>query len=111
MEISTVQYKRCYLIKPKGRLDSAAAPQFADALNKIMDEGHYRLVIDMSELEFMSSAGLRVLISAQKNCKRYNRGEVYLAALPKNILAALELAGFTELFEIYEDVLTAVGNF
>jgi anti-sigma B factor antagonist len=111
MEITTVQYKRCYLVKLIGRLDSAAAPQFADAVNKLMDDGHFRLVMDLGKLEFMSSAGLRVLISAQKNCKRYNRGEVVLAALPKNILAAMELAGFTELFEIYEDVLTAVGNF
>lgn len=111
MEITTTQYKRCDLVKPEGRIDSSSAPKFADALNSITDDSRFRIVIDMSGLEFMSSAGLRVLISTQKICKRYNRGEVVLAALPKNIFAALELTGFTGLFTIFDDVLSAVGHF
>jgi len=59
----------------------------------------------------MSSAGLRALINAQKVCKRYNRGELVLVAVPENIRAALDLAGFIPLFKIYDDVLTAIGNF
>ncbi len=59
----------------------------------------------------MSSAGLRVLINAQKACKRYNRGEVVLAALPANISSALDLAGFIPLFSIFKDVTAAVGSF
>jgi anti-sigma B factor antagonist len=59
----------------------------------------------------MSSAGLRVLINAQKTCRRYNRGEVVLAAIPANIHSALDLAGFIPLFKIFDDTLTGVGNF
>lgn len=65
----------------------------------------------MSAVDFISSAGLRVLISTQKTCKRYNRGELVLAAVPANVQAALELAGFNILFKIYADVVEAVGNF
>jgi anti-sigma B factor antagonist len=65
----------------------------------------------MESLDFISSAGLRVMINTQKSCKRYNRGEVVLAVVPSNIYSALDLAGFTTLFRIYDDVLTAVGNF
>jgi anti-sigma B factor antagonist len=65
----------------------------------------------MSELDFLSSAGLRVLINTQKNCKRYNRGELVLVQIPENIYAALDLAGFIPLFRIFPDVLTAVGSF
>ncbi|NTV36237.1 MAG: STAS domain-containing protein [Anaerolineaceae bacterium] len=111
MEIVTTQYKRCDLVKTIGRIDSSSAPKFADALNSITDDNRFRIVIDMSELEFLSSAGLRVLIATQKICKRYNRGEVILAALPKNIFAALELTGFTDLFKIFDDDLSAVGHF
>ncbi len=59
----------------------------------------------------MSSAGLRALINTQKVCKRYNRGELVLVGVPDNIRAALDLAGFIPLFKIFDDVLTAVGNF
>ena len=65
----------------------------------------------MSALEYMSSAGFRALLSAQRSCKRYNRGEVVLAAVPVRIREALELAGFTELFKTFKDPLEAVGSF
>jgi len=111
MEITTTQYKHCDLVKAKGRVDSYTAPQLAEAFNRITDSGRYKIVFDMSELDFLSSAGLRVLINSQKNCKRYNRGELVLVNIPENIYAALDLAGFIPLVNIYDDVLTAVGSF
>jgi len=65
----------------------------------------------MADLEYMSSAGFRALLAAQRNCKRYNRGEVVLAQVPARIEEALELAGFTELFKTFDDSLLAVGHF
>jgi anti-sigma B factor antagonist len=59
----------------------------------------------------MSSAGFRALLAAQRESKKFNRGEVVLAAVPERIREALELAGFTELFKTFEDDLTAVGHF
>ncbi|HHY89513.1 MAG TPA: STAS domain-containing protein [Chloroflexi bacterium] len=111
MEITHTAFKHSDLLKISGRIDSATSPQLADALSKITDNGGYRIVLDLSEVSFISSAGLRVLISAQKTCKRYNRGEVVLAAVPANIMAALELAGFTTLFKIFPETLEAVGSF
>lgn len=111
MEIQNTQYKHCDLIQITGRVDSSTAPQLAEVIGKITDGGRYKIIIDMSHIEFISSAGLRVLISTQKKCKRYNRGELVLAAVPQFILGVFNLAGFTPLFKIYEDVTTAVGNF
>lgn len=110
MEVSTRQFKHCDLVAVKGRVDSSTSPKFSDALDAIQAEGHYKIVIDMSALEYMSSAGFRALISAQRACKRYNRGEVVLASVPANIHSALELAGFTTLFRVFADVTTAVGS-
>jgi anti-sigma B factor antagonist len=110
MEVTTKQFKHCDLLAVKGRVDSATSPKLSEALDAIAAEGHYKIVLDMSELEYMSSAGFRALIAAQRNCKRYNRGEVVLASVPVNINSALELAGFTILFRIFPDVTTAVGN-
>ena len=110
MEITSKQFKHCDLLAVKGRVDSATSPKLGEALEAIANEGRYKIVIDMTGLEYMSSAGFRVLIAAQRNCKRFNRGEVVLAVVPPTINAALELAGFTALFKIFPDVTTAVGD-
>ena len=111
MEIQHIPLKRCDVIKVKGRIDSATAPKFAEKMNDILEKGRYRIVVDLDGMDFISSAGLRVLISTQKTCKRYNRGEVVLANVPETIMASLELAGFTPLFKIFNDAVSAVGNF
>ena len=111
MEIFTTQFKHCDLVSVKGRIDSATAPQLSDALDAITKTaGRYHIIIDMSGVDFISSAGLRILIATQKECKRYNRGEVSLATIPAKVQSALELAGFDALFKIYKDTLSAVGS-
>jgi len=111
MEISVQEFKHCDMITVKGRVDSATASQLAQSLESANEGGKYKLVIDMAGLEYMSSAGFRALLAAQRNCKKYNRGEVVLAAVPVRIREALELAGFTELFKTFNDTLSAVGHF
>ncbi len=111
MEINTTQFKHCDLVKVVGRIDSATAPLLGEAMDSLTNSGRYKVVFDMSGVEYMSSAGLRVLINTHKNCKRYNRGEVVLALVPQRIYDALELAGFVPLFKFYDNVLEAVGKF
>lgn len=111
MEIKVTQYKRCDVVSVEGRIDSASAPQLHEEFSKLMEENHFHLVFNMENVSFISSAGLRVLISTQKNCKRFNRGELVLANVPENIKAALDLAGFTALFKIFDSEVAAVGNF
>jgi len=111
MEIENTQYKHCDLIKITGRVDSSTAPKLAEAIDKITEASRFKIVIDMSNVDFISSAGLRVLISAQKECRRYNRGHVVFAGMPKFIMDVFDLAGFTPLFKVFEDVTAAVGYF
>lgn len=111
MEATVKEFKHCDVIAVKGRVDSSTAPQFSATLDKVTKDGRFKLVLDMTDLEYMSSAGFRALLATQRTCKRYNRGEVVLAAVPERIKEALELAGFTELFKAYDDTLTAVGSF
>jgi anti-sigma B factor antagonist len=111
MEITNQEFKHCDLINVKGRVDSSTAPEFTKALEKITNDNRFKIALDMSELEYMSSAGFRALLGTQRNCKRYNRGELVLVNVPSRIREALELAGFTELFKTFDDPLEAVGNF
>jgi len=111
MDITTQRYKHCDLLSVKGKVDSLTAPELIKAIEAINNTGRFKLVLDMSKLDYMSSAGFRALLLGQRNCKRYNRGEIVLATVPKKIFEALELTGFTPLFKIFDDVTSAVGNF
>ncbi len=111
MEVTTMALKRCDLVKPKGRIDSETATSFSDAIQKVLKQERYHIVLDFSDVDFISSAGLRVLIATQKKCRRFNRGETVLSNLKPKILSSLDLAGFTSLFKIYDDNVTAIGSF
>jgi anti-sigma B factor antagonist len=119
MEITTVNYKRCSVVTVKkqdddkpARIDSKTAPELADAFKSLTEgEDVYKIVFDMGDVGFISSAGLRVLIDVQKTCKKWNRGDLVLANVPEVIMESLDLAGFVPLFDFYDDVTAAVGSF
>ncbi|HEX9077262.1 MAG TPA: STAS domain-containing protein [Anaerolineae bacterium] len=110
-KIITKQYKRVDLVEIDGRIDSSTAPQLEQALANIIKEGRYRIVVDMSETDFMSSAGLRALLSALKQVRRFNRGDVRLSNLPDRIKKAFDLAGLLEVFKVFDNSVDAVGSF
>jgi anti-anti-sigma factor len=111
MEITTQRFKHCDLLIVQGKVDSYTAPDLTKAIEALNVENRYKIVLDFGKLEYMSSAGFRALLLGQRNCKRYNRGEIVLASVPKRIMDALELTGFTPLFKIFNDITSAVGNF
>ena len=111
MELTTTQYKRCDLVKAVGRIDGSNAGQLEEALNALTDSGRYKIIFDMSDVNFMSSAGWWVLIRTQKACKRYKRGEVVLACVDEKIKGSLELVGMATYFTTYDDITAAVGSF
>jgi len=111
MEITTQRFKHCDLLRVKGKIDSFTAPDLIKAIERLNKESRYKIIIDMSKLEYMSSAGLRALLLGQRTCKRYNRGEIVLSTVPKNVMSALDLTGFTPLFKIFDEITPAVGSF
>jgi len=111
MEINSTELKRCDLIEVSGRVDSATADELMAAINAIQDDGRYKIVLDLGGLDFMASKGWWTLIQAQKASKRYNRGEVLLANVPKMIKENLDLVGISKLFRLFDDPVEAVGSF
>lgn len=111
MTISQTDYKHCTLVKMDGRIDSNTGDALMEAFQKVQDAGSYKIVFDMTDVDFMSSKGWWVLIQTQKACRRYNRGEVVLANVPQKILDSLDLVGMNHYFQIFDDVVSAVGYF
>jgi anti-sigma B factor antagonist len=111
MEISATQLKRCDVVDANGRIDSFTAPNLEEVLAEITKKGRYKIVLDMADVDFMSSKGWWVLIQTQKACKRYNRGELVLVAVQPRIRESLDLVGMGSYFKIFDDVTSAVGSF
>jgi anti-sigma B factor antagonist len=111
MELTTTPYKRCDVVKADGRIDSATAPKLEETMSALMEQGRYKIIFDMSDVNFMSSAGWWVLIRTQKACKRYKRGELVLACVDEKIRGSLDLVGMGTYFTIFDDITSAVGSF
>ena len=111
VKVTNREYKRVDLVEVEGRIDSSTAPQLEQALKKVTKDGRYRIVVDMAGCEFMSSAGLRVLIATLKETRRFNRGDVRLSGVPTKVKKAFDLAGFDELFQFFDNSVDAVGSF
>jgi len=111
MEVEKKQLKRVDLLHVSGRVDGSSAPKLATAIQEAIDAERFRIVVDLGEVSYISSAGLRVLVSGLKSCKRWNRGDLRLARLQGPIAEVFDMAGLTPLFKIYEDPVEAVGSF
>lgn len=111
MDVTIIPYKHCSLVKLTGRLDSDAVEEIEAQLNSLVESGEYRLVFDLSEVNFISSKGWWLLIGIQKACKRFARGEVVLACLAERIQNSLRLVGMTDYFRTFDDITSAVGYF
>jgi anti-sigma B factor antagonist len=111
MEIVHTEYPTCDLVTVSGRIDSYTAPLLASQLNSIVGNSRYNIILDMEEVVYVSSAGLRVMIDIQKTCKLNHRGEAVLVHLPQRVYETLELAGFLPLFKLFTDLESAIQHF
>lgn len=108
-QIVHTELKRCDLFKLSGRFDTGRAHEVGDAFRAIMNDSRYHFVLDMTSAEYISSGFLRVLVATQKEAKRFNRGDVYLAALPPRLQDVMKLAGLDSLFRTFATPEEAVG--
>jgi anti-anti-sigma factor len=75
-----------------GELDAAAAPQFRDQVQQAADAQARRLVLLMDQLQYMASAGLRVLVFAKQ--KMGADADIYMVGVQPNVRSAIEMTGF-----------------
>ena len=110
MKITSTQQDGVCLISISGSIDSSSSTEAGKFLDEQIAKGDVRLVADLSQVNYMSSSGLRVLVSTLKSVRQHH-GDLYLAGLQENIHQLLELAGFTSIFKIYTTAEEAVAAF
>lgn len=103
MEISHKVQNGILMIAINGRLDAATAPVAEGEIKKMLEGEQNRLLFDLSALEYLSSGGLRVILSAAKEIKR-REGKVVLAGLNQYVYEIFEVSGFTAMIPIKDTV-------
>ena len=110
METNTQIQDEVTVVSVTGSIDALTAETVTQALLAQIQDGVTELVADLSGVDYTSSAGLRSILSAQKEI-RQNGGDLRLAGVQPNVLKVLKLSGFTSIFKTFDDTAAAVASF
>jgi anti-sigma B factor antagonist len=110
MDIVISQHDHVTVVTVTGSIDAFTADGLVNAFGEQVRIGNTRLVAAFQDVEYTSSAGLRVLLGTVKEARRHG-GDLRLAAVRAPVLRVLELSGFTSILKCFADVPTAVGSF
>lgn len=98
------------VLRLSGELDLSSVPEVRRAIRALIEEGNTRFAINLSNLEFIDSSGLGVLVGGLARV-REKQGEIKLVCDNRRILRVFEMTRLTQLFEIVEDERTALNAF
>ena len=91
-------------------VDALTAPDLTRTLSEQISAGHHNLVVDLTQVEFMSSAGLRTLLGAVKE-SRTNGGDLRIASMKPGIDKVLKMSGFHNVAKVFTSQLEALSSF
>jgi len=102
----------CVVVQPHGVLNRSTVQPLEDELHRLVGQGQRHLVLDLSQVPEMSSAGLRAIISAARLLRGQRiPGDLRLAAPGRRITQVLELAGLLPVLRVFTDRDQAVASF
>lgn len=110
MEIKDCQVTEITVVSLAGSIDSLTAQQISAHMDALIAGGVNKIVADFSQVDYTSSAGLRVILLAAK-AARGNGGDFYLAAVQKQVEKVLSLTGFSSIIKLFPDVDSAIKSF
>ncbi len=107
MKMTTRKEGNDLVVEVSGRMDALTAPEFEKKMRQLMDQGRERFVVDMQQVDYISSAGLRSVLVISKALKA-GRGRLLLAGLADAVREVFEMTGFDRILEIYPTVAAAM---
>ncbi len=97
IELEEIEHR--VILRITGRLDAATTPILERKLNALIDEHHNFLLLDFSDIDYLSSAGMRLLLSATKKLKGKN-GSLILFSVGDEVSEIIKMAGFDKILHI-----------
>jgi anti-anti-sigma factor len=109
MEFNSNKEQGTVTIEVSGRMDANTAPEFEQECAKWLEQGETTLIVDLQNLEYISSAGLRSVLASGKKLKAQN-GSLILCNLSGMVEEVFNISGFSSIFPIYDSKETALKN-
>ncbi|MCX5807874.1 MAG: STAS domain-containing protein [Proteobacteria bacterium] len=109
MEINIKKEKGVPLVSVKGRIDAVTAPDFEKDLSDLIESGEKTVLVNLGELEYISSAGLRSILATAKRLKAEN-GKMVFTGLKGPVEEVFKISGFYSIFTIFESEEAALNQ-
>ncbi len=108
LEIGNETISDFRVLRLKGRLDTETSADFELAAHDLTEAGDKRFIVDLSEISYVSSAGLRVLLALAKQTDDTSGGVLRLSGMSSTVRQVFDLSGFSKLFHIASDLDAAL---
>ncbi|MEO8003895.1 MAG: STAS domain-containing protein [Betaproteobacteria bacterium] len=112
MDIKNQSYGDVLVVSPVGRIDHATTEDFRSSLGRFVDrcrKGGESLILDLAGIDYVSSAGLRSFMLANKQAKTQG-GVIVVAAMQPVVKEIFEISRFTLIFQTFDDVRGAIDS-
>ena len=110
MEITMRDVNDVKVVQIEGDLDTGSSPEAQKQLDQLREKGVKKILLDMAKLDFISSAGLRVLLATAQELKQ-GGGDFRVCSLNEAVKEVFDLSGFSTLLMVLENEETALSGF
>jgi anti-anti-sigma factor len=110
MDIRTRHYNDVAILSVNGRLDAVSAPGLLQAIHEQIDATYVRLVVDLKKVEFLNSAGIKMLVQGAQ-LARQRGGDFRIANAQTQVKFVLNLAGVDTVIKVYPNVVGATASY
>ncbi len=109
MDVNGRKQDSFFIVTVAGRMDATTAPEFEKSCLEWIGQGESAFIVDLKELEYMSSAGLRSILVVGKKVKAAG-GTISFSSLTPNVAHVFSISGFGSMFKIHDCLETALAN-
>jgi anti-sigma B factor antagonist len=110
MQISIKEKDEIKIVKIEGKLDTNTAPDAEKQVKKLLEEGNNKIIINFENLDYISSAGLRLLLATAKQLKSDN-GDMRVCNLNDVVEEIFDISGFVSILNVFNSEAEALDNF
>ncbi|OPY68242.1 MAG: putative anti-sigma factor antagonist BtrV [Syntrophorhabdaceae bacterium PtaU1.Bin034] len=110
MQVDTRKESSISIVAIKGRMDAVTTPEIESKLTQLVNGGEKKLLVNLNDLEYISSAGLRALLATAKRLKS-EQGDIAFTNLGGHVKEVFEISGFYSIFKVFESTEAALEQF
>ena len=110
MDIETRDSKDVKVVDIVGKLNTGTSPEAEQFLKELLDNGANKILLNLEELDYISSTGLRIILATGKKLQGTG-GKLLLCNLNPTVKEVFKISGFSSMFGVYENEEEALGNF